>query len=606
MKRVLIIFSFFLTFNFVFAFSFNFPYQYLVDYNQDKILIKVSKNDDNKDYYVCDLNNLNCEYQDKTLPNLNKTILPENFFSEDFDLLISQIKIENKYFTLLFKKQNEEYNFNALIPFYKKINKVFFSKDNKKSIFISNNYGYVFDVQKNKISKNFRLTPKFSYISASPSLKYLALYYPAAVTNPIRKFVLFDVDKNKEEIFEKEKLDYWDLLSENNKIFEFIDEEKLLFLDDKDNFQTLYLYDIGNKKISKLFDENFVIKDFVVSSNLIYFTANKENKLKWDLYSYDLDTKNIKKILDNVAYDFSLMKIKNFLIAKEAGEFPPKIVLIDSSNNKQNLNLDLNPEKIKIGEILNFENIYSVILKPDNFDSNKEYNLLVWLHGGPHRQSSLGYHPYFSYGIYDYLLDKIKDENFIVAKIDYKGSFGYGRDFANLKNKIGKDDIESILKIVDYLKNNFKIEKIYLMGNSYGGYLSLKTIYEKPEIFEGAISINGVTDWFELISSRPSSIFSIHFNGAPNKSNINLYNQASIFLDKGRLKNKRFLIIYGENDKTVPNHQSKLFYNIYKDISNIAIKSYDDDHIISSEESLKNLCLDIFDFLNINSEKCKN
>jgi dipeptidyl aminopeptidase/acylaminoacyl peptidase len=143
------------------------------------------------------------------------------------------------------------------------------------------------------------------------------------------------------------------------------------------------------------------------------------------------------------------------------------------------------------------------------------------------------------------------------------------------------------------------------MGNSYGGYLSLKTIYEKPEIFEGAISINGVTDWFKLISSIPSSIFSIHFNGAPNKNNKNLYNQASIFLDKERLRNKRFLIIYGENDKTVPNSQSKLFYKIYKDVANIAIKSYNDDHIISSEKNIENLCLDIFDFLGINSEKCK-
>jgi predicted esterase len=605
MKRVLIIVSFFLTFNFAFAFSFNFPYQYLVDYNQDKILIKVSKND-NVDYYVCDLNNLNCEYKGKTPQNLNNTLLPINFFSQDFNILISQLKINNKYLTFLFKKQDNKYNFNALIPFYKKINKVFFSKDNKKSIFILKNYVYVLDIPQNKILKKFKLTPGFSYISPSPSLKYLALYYPAPISNPVRKFALFDLDENKEEVFKKEKLDYRDLLIKNKKIFEFIDDDKLLFLDDKDDFQTLYLYDIGNRRILRLFDDNFVIKDFIVSSNLIYFTANKENRLKWDLYSYDLNTKNMNKILDNVAYDFSLIKVKNFLIAKEAGEFPPRIVLIDSSNNKKDLNINLNQEKIKMGEILNFENIYSVILKPDNFDANKEYNLLIWLHGGPYIQSSLGYHPYFSYGVFDYLLDKIKDENFIVAKVDYKGSFGYGRDFANLKNKIGKDDVESVLKIVNYLKNNYKIGKIYLMGISYGGYLSLKTIYEKPEIFEGAISINGVTDWFELINLEPNSIFSIHFNGIPDESNINLYDQASIFLDKERLKNKRFLIIYGENDKTVPNSQSKLFYNTYKDIANITIKSYNEGHVITSEENIKNLCFDIFNFLNIYRGQCKN
>ncbi|MGC8981417.1 MAG: prolyl oligopeptidase family serine peptidase [Minisyncoccia bacterium] len=605
MKKTFVIFIIFFVSNFAFAFNFNIPYQYLVDYNLDKILVKVYSPDGSR-FYICDLNNI-CNYYGTSTPNINNTILPINFYSPDFEFLISQVKINNKYFTLLFKRQNNDFVFYKILPFYQKLNKVLFSKNNKDFILLSKNRVYLYDFSKNKIVHHFILTPGFSYITASPSLKYLAYYYPAVSKNPIRKFVIFDIEKGEEKIFEREKIDYWDLLTENNKLFEFIDDDKLLFLSDKDNSQTLYIYDIKNEKISKLFNEDFIIKDFIVISDSLYFTANKENRLKWNLYRYNFNSKNIEKILDDIAYDFSLTKIKNFLIIKKAGELPPKIVLIDLlNNNKKELNINIMGEKIKLGEPLSFGDIYSVILKPDNFDKDKEYNLLIWLHGGPHRQSSLGYHPYFNYGVFDYLLDKISNENFIVAKIDYKGSFGYGRDFANLKNKIGKDDVESITKIVNYLKNSYKIGKIYLMGNSYGGYLSLKTIYEKPEIFEGAISINGVADWFDLINSNPYSIFSIHFNGFPDESNINLYDQASIFLEKERLKNKKFLIIYGEEDKTIPNNQSKLFYENYKDIANIILKSYKEGHVFSSRESLQNICVDIFNFLNINSEKCKN
>lgn len=127
------------------------------------------------------------------------------------------------------------------------------------------------------------------------------------------------------------------------------------------------------------------------------------------------------------------------------------------------------------------------------------------------------------------------------------------------------------------------------MDNSYGGYLALKTIYEFPHLFEGVVSINGVTDWWTLIKNNPNSIFKIHFNGIPNKGNFFLYNQASLFLEKERLKDKKILIIYGNQDRTISLSQQKIFINNYKNIAKIIYQELEENHIIKSKESLEKI-----------------
>jgi dipeptidyl aminopeptidase/acylaminoacyl peptidase len=149
------------------------------------------------------------------------------------------------------------------------------------------------------------------------------------------------------------------------------------------------------------------------------------------------------------------------------------------------------------------------------------------------------------------------------------------------------------------LKKEFKINKSFLMGNSYGGYLALKTLYEYPNLFEGAISINGVVDWYDLIKNNPKSIFRIHFNGPPSKKNIYLYDQASIFLNKKNLKNKKVLIINGNNDTTIPARQKKLFINYYKNIAKITDYSFDEGHVLQKQQTFDQILSLILSFTKI-------
>ncbi|MEM0476544.1 MAG: alpha/beta fold hydrolase [Candidatus Aenigmatarchaeota archaeon] len=594
MKKIWIFLIAFLFWKINFIFAFNFTYESIIDINKKYILIELQSPQKNE-RYLCEIQTLSCEEK-----SFDFSLKPKNFFnyffSPDFKSSLGQIKIENnKFITLYSKNDNSVFE---ILNFPKKIERVFFGNDKTKLILKSENKFYLFSINQNKIIKELKLEGRFNVIEASPTLKYLAIYKNNTLHNNQRKFLIYDIENEIMKEFLLDELDYWDLLTENNKIFHFLSDEILIFLSDHQNYQTLYSYNIQTNEIQRFFPEDFTIKDFTIFQNKIFFTANKENPLKWNLYEYDLVKKEIKKLVDYVSYDTYLTIIDNFLIFKKAGKYPPRIYFLDLLNYElKALKIKKNDEAIDIGEPRNYENKWFVVLKPENFEENKEYDLIIWLHGGPYRQTSLGYHPYFSYGVYDSLLEKLRKSGFIVIKIDYPGSFGYGRKFTeSLKENIGKIDSQSVFEIVKKIEEEFKIKQKFLMGNSYGGYLALKTIYEYPDSFRGAISINGVTDWWSLIKKNPNSIFRIHFDGPPNNQNLKIYNQASLFLEKERLKNKNILLIYGEKDKTIPNEQNFIFIKAYKDIAKIFYQNLNEGHIIKNKDSLEKILLMILIF----------
>jgi dipeptidyl aminopeptidase/acylaminoacyl peptidase len=102
------------------------------------------------------------------------------------------------------------------------------------------------------------------------------------------------------------------------------------------------------------------------------------------------------------------------------------------------------------------------------------------------------------------------------------------------------------------------------MGNSYGGYLALKLLVSYPSKIDGVYSLSGVTDWDQLLTNIPSSIFSIDFNGSPNPLNQALYNAASIINNLNVITNQKVIITQGNADTEVPYEQSELLDNALK------------------------------------------
>ena len=472
----------------------------------------------------------------------------------------------------------------------------------------------------NSTIKKELLDNKGGRLTYSKQGNWLAYYVRSQEPENKRTFVIKDI-KNNINYTTSSSVDYWDLVNEEKKVFEFSpDEKSLIYMDDKDGTMSLYKVDLnslknGKVESAKIESTAFTIANFVYddSQNIYYVGNSKDNPYKWSLYHLDFKTNKENIIETYVSYVDSIGKIGTQLIFNrlQAKGYGPEMYNIKtkkintfkvpSISTKVSI---LHEEYIKVGSS------NAVIMTPTTYNPNKTYPVLIWLHGGPLRQTSLGYHPYHSYGIYDASLKLLQKNNVIVLKLDYSGSFGSGRAYSEkIKDNVGVQDMKDLMEAVSFLKNQYNISDIYLSGNSYGGYMVLKAVVEHGDIFKSVTSINGVTDWESLLARMKTSIFNKDFNGLPNSSNKNLYDQASIISKINNLSNQKIEIIQGGSDSTIPPWQSVLLYDKLKAANkNVNLTTYKgEDHVFKFKKNIDNICVKLMQMMGIkNTKECAN
>jgi len=114
-----------------------------------------------------------------------------------------------------------------------------------------------------------------------------------------------------------------------------------------------------------------------------------------------------------------------------------------------------------------------------------------------------------------------------------------------------------------------------------------------------------------LLERIPSSHFKSYFKGLVDledlDKNFDLYEQASIIKDLPDLKKEKLLLIYGENDSTVPVWQTREFFYqakaLGKNVDLLTLK--DEDHIIRQRKNLDKMCEFIADELFIKKLRCE-
>ena len=445
---------------------------------------------------------------------------------------------------------------------------------------------------------------EFPLRSLSPHARYLAAY---------------NYTEEAHKVWNTQTGEEYTIPSMTPVYVEFSQNEKYAaFTDDREGYLTVYLADLTNgaEKVRRVFKDDFTVEDYVWFQDKLYAVGNtKENSYNWVLYEYDPVNGNVKIVSEDVSYGDYVRPI---------GEHALSFLVIEGKNTHVALyqpdteELDIirpvedSPASEDITRaVLKFgDGLEGVLYTPNH--QNKKSDLFVWLHGGPKRQTSFGYHSYLSYAVYDELLEKLVESGSYVLKLDYAGSYGHGSEFMDqLVNNLGDVDVEHVVRATREVQKKYDVNDTYIIGNSYGGYLGPKTLVEKQQYFDGAIAINGVFDWFDLLARIPSSPFKVYFDGLADledlKVNFDMYEQASVVKDLPELsKKKKLLLVYGENDGTVPTWQTKeFFYQAEMTGSNVSLlKLESEEHIIRQRESLNQMCSFIADNLRLEKLKC--
>ena len=194
-------------------------------------------------------------------------------------------------------------------------------------------------------------------------------------------------------------------------------------------------------------------------------------------------------------------------------------------------------------------------------DASVPAPLYLDVHGGPfYRDSFAGR---FILPFHQHLADR----GCAVLSVNYRGSVGFGRDFAaagfrEYGGKMHDDLIDAVRWAID--RGIADPKRVFIGGVSYGGYASLTAVALEPEMFVGAVSIAGISDllaWMKPTSVpeywRPFEVFRERAVGeAHTEDGRERLRRVSALHLADRIR-APLLIIHGQRDSRVLLHQAE-------------------------------------------------
>jgi len=280
------------------------------------------------------------------------------------------------------------------------------------------------------------------------------------------------------------------------------------------------------RPVIKINPENGKTKKLVISAKRIWnysfskdgkkmaYAASNDNDLT-EIYQSEYPQKDSKKITRSTG------QINNWLVA----------------------NSEILSWKSKDGSI-----IEGILHKPQNYDPNKKYPLLVIIHGGPTGISTPSPTPSYVYPMVQWL-----NKGALILRPNYRGSAGYGESFRSLNVKnLGVGDAWDVLSGVVALEEKGIIDrnKVGAMGWSQGGYISAFLTTNSTKF--KAISVGaGISNWMTYYVNTDIHPFTRQYLKGTPWSDKEIYEKTSPMTNINNASTPT-LIQHGEFDKRVP------------------------------------------------------
>jgi dipeptidyl-peptidase 4 len=186
--------------------------------------------------------------------------------------------------------------------------------------------------------------------------------------------------------------------------------------------------------------------------------------------------------------------------------------------------------------------LFASVILPNNYQGEK-LPVILSPYGGPHAQRVLkSASSYFAEQF-------LAQQGYVVLVIDGRGTPGRGKDFAqqiseDWAEKVLADQINGLHEAARLFKETFDLNRVGIMGWSFGGYLAAYAALTRSDVFKAAIAGAPVTDWRWY-----DTAYSERYLGLPSE-NLIAYEQSSL-INKVDSLSSALLLIHGLADDNV-------------------------------------------------------
>ncbi|KAK6184810.1 hypothetical protein SNE40_007192 [Patella caerulea] len=306
---------------------------------------------------------------------------------------------------------------------------------------------------------------------------------------------------------------------------------------------------------------------------LVYFTGLKDTPLETHLYCVSYESPREPVRITHLGFSHSVamnIDCTMYISVYSSIQQTPRATV----NRIQHTNKDINARCIgvlmehtvcpefKAPEIFDFEatsgnKMYGMYYKPHNYEVGKKYPTVLYVYGGPQVQLVTNSFK----GVKFLRLHTLASEGYAVIVLDSRGSSHRGIMFESiLKHRLGTVEIDEQVEGLLWINSNvdfIDITRVAIHGWSYGGYLSLMGLSQRPEIFKLAIAGAPVVSW-----SLYDTGYTERYMGLPS-TNIQAYKTGCVldYIESFPDEENRLLIVHGLIDENVHFHHSNYLIN---------------------------------------------
>ena len=374
------------------------------------------------------------------------------------------------------------------------------------------------------------------------------------------EILLTNTDTGDSRVIYEEKNKYYITRIKDWYMTTTADGRYFIINSEKNGWNHLYLYDMNGKLINQLTNGEWEVTDFYGiddETQTVYYQSTEESSIKRAVYSIKLDGSKKKKLSEkagNNKADFS--KGFKYYINTYSSLKTPKHITLHNKKGKLIRVLEDNQELKQAIHDYNFApvefmtintpsskwDLNAVMIKPNNFNPDKKYPLMVFLYGGP--GSQIVQDSWVRRQAFHQLLAQ---KGYVVVYIDNRGTGGRGEEFKKMTyGQLGKYETIDQIEAAEYLSNLTYIDenRTGIWGWSYGGFMSASCLFHGAKVFEMAVSVAPVSSYRYY-----DSIYTELYMGLPG-DNASGYDDNSLLSNVDKLKGE-LLLIHGTGDDNV-------------------------------------------------------
>jgi len=309
------------------------------------------------------------------------------------------------------------------------------------------------------------------------------------------------------------------LMKETNKYYVDI-HDNLTFLKDgkcfvwtseQDGYNHIYMYNMKGKVEKQLTKGKYDVTEFYginEDTEQLYYRAAETSPLEEHIYTIDKNGKNKKQLskekgthkaqfsstFDYYVDNYSTANIPaTYTVKNNSGK---TLRVIEDNKGLQMAQKLYNTTPVEFFQFTTKDavTLNGWMIKPADFDENKQYPVFMTLYGGPGSQQVKDSWRGSNYWWYQMLAQ----QGYIITCVDNRGTGARGEEFKKMTYlQLGKYETIDQIEAAKYLGNLPYTDKsrIGIFGWSYGGFMSSLCLLKGNDVFKAAIAVAPVTSW---------------------------------------------------------------------------------------------------------------